>query len=115
MELDIYSLDVRRLLNCAGVAFDILSGKLDSAFLRSQFVLKQNRENARHVETFVVPCCRTNYGKFEPVTLMVRILNYVVRRISFVISVFPDGALNFGRQRFVELVLNCVVADKFDF
>lgn len=67
------------------------------------------------METFVVPCCQTNYGKFEPVTLMVRILNCVAHRISFVISVFPDGALNFGRQRFVELVLNCVVVDEFDF
>lgn len=115
--LSLQQLDVRRMMNCAVVAYDVLSGRMDSDFLRSQFVLKQNRENARHTDAFVVPYRRTDYGKYEPVTMMVRMLNCVVRRFSLNVTVPSAGVFDIGvdRQCFRKLTLECIQADDFRF
>lgn len=114
-ELGLQQLVTRRRANCAVVAFDILTGRTDSHYLRRQFVVKCNRDAARHVETFVVPHRRTNYGKFEPIALMTRMMNGIVNRFSLKMTRLPDGMFSFGvsREQFKHMSMDYFLTDDF--
>lgn len=97
--LGLQSLEARRIVNCCMLSYDILTGRTDSFFLRNLFVLKQNRESSRFNETFMIPFRRTDYGRFEPTVVMLRMLNECARHLSLRISRTNDGFYDFGMTR----------------
>lgn len=73
--LKLSTLENRRILQRMSFAYDVLTGGVNCEFVRCKFVLNQVRENARSWEVFAVPFHRTDYGKHEAITAMIRLWN----------------------------------------
>lgn len=73
--LILISLDDTRILQCFMFAFEVLVGQIDAPYI----ILKKQGPPSRTNETFVVPFRRTNYAKFLPFIIMVRMFNEMLR------------------------------------
>jgi hypothetical protein len=106
--LNLVSLEERRKLTCILFAFDVLTGRIDSEFIRSKFIVNIQRDAARYLEHFVVPFHRCNYGKFEPISVMIRFLNDAISTLNLTCNLRENGLyqFNISRNTLKEKVIN---------
>lgn len=60
---------------------------------------QNNRISSRTPEFFEVRFHRTDYARFEPVSVMTRLLNTVFREWNFDLTVLSTGLFDFGMSR----------------
>lgn len=97
--LNLLSLEDRRTISCVMFAHDVLTGRIDAPYIRKNFVLRPERNGSRTHETFIVPFHRTDYAKFEPVVVMIRLLNDLLTDSNISVVNTDDGCFAFNVSR----------------
>lgn len=108
--LNVSSLTNRRMMSCLLFAHDVMTNRIHSDYIRSRFKLRGNSHNSRSPEQLIVPNHRTDYGKYEPITVMIRTLNDFLKFARLQINLREDGVFEFpiARSEFHAQVLQWI-------